>query len=249
MTDRQRVQHSPAYVLHQRPFRDSSLLVDVLSRDYGRMALIARGARSQRTRRRLVLQPFAPLSVSWTARSDLGTLTGAEAAGPPVQLVGDALLSAYYVSELLLVLTERQDPQPQLFVLYEATLTALAESSNSLLATLRQFELRFLEELGYGLILTHDAMNAAPVDPAAYYRIAPDSAPLRVAGPSSQALVFSGAVLHAIAGARFDDTATLRAAQRITSAAIDRCLDGRELNTRKVLRAIHGHRRVEERAS
>ncbi|MEM8982194.1 MAG: DNA repair protein RecO [Pseudomonadota bacterium] len=249
MTDRQRVHNSPAYVLHQRPFRDSSLLVDVLSCEFGRVALVARGARNLRSRRRWVLQPFAPLSVSWSARSELGTLTGAEAAGPPVNLIGDALLSAYYVSELLLVLTERHDPQPRLFDLYETTLRALAEPSVSLLATLRQFELRFLEELGYGLILTHDALTSAPIDPTGYYRVAPDSAPFPVAGPTENALVFPGYALLDIATGAFNADETLRAAQRITSAAIDRCLDGRPLNTRKVLRAIHGHRRIEERAS
>ena len=107
-----RVQQQPAFILHHRPFRDTSQILDVLTRDHGKVAVVARGSRGSKSRLAGVLRPFLPLRVSWVAKSDLGTLTGAEAAGGPANLRGDALLSAYYVNELMLHFLHRHDPQP-----------------------------------------------------------------------------------------------------------------------------------------
>ena len=101
MSTPRRVQQHPAFLLHNRPFRDTSLLLDIFSREHGRFALVARGARSQKSRLKPLLRPFMPLRLSWLLRSDLGTLTGAELDGPPLTLSGDALMSGYYVNELI----------------------------------------------------------------------------------------------------------------------------------------------------
>lgn len=122
----QRVQQQPAWLLHHRPFRDTSRILDLLSRDHGRVAVVARGSRAPRSRLGGILRPFSPLSVSWVSRADLGTLTGAEMDGVPLELSGDALLSAYYVNELLLRLMHRHDPQPDIFDAYARTIAELA---------------------------------------------------------------------------------------------------------------------------
>ena len=126
-----RVQQEPGYILHHRPFRDTSQILDVLTRDHGKVALVARGSRGARSRLAGVLRPFLPLRVSWVARSDLGTLTGAEPAGPPAGLQGDALLAAYYVNELLLHFLHRFDPQPEIFALYADVIRELGSRMTS----------------------------------------------------------------------------------------------------------------------
>ncbi len=114
MNMRVQVMLEPAYVLHHRPYRDSSLILDVLSAAYGRVALVARGARRPKSRLHGVLQPFQPLLASWSLRGEMGTLTAAEArAGGGLR--GRALISGFYVNELLLRLLHRHDPHPQLF--------------------------------------------------------------------------------------------------------------------------------------
>ena len=140
MSNPRRVQQQPAYILHHRPFRDSSQILDVLTRDHGKVAVVARGSRGSKSRLAGVLRPFLPLRVSWVGKSDLGTLTGAEAAGAPSGLRGDALLSAYYVNELILYFLHRYDPQPEIYELYAQAIKALCGASD-VAACLRHFEL------------------------------------------------------------------------------------------------------------
>ncbi|MEE3237110.1 MAG: DNA repair protein RecO, partial [Pseudomonadota bacterium] len=125
MTTSCRVQQEPAWVLHHRPFRDTSRILDVLTRDHGRLAVVARGSRTGRSRLKGILRPFLPLRLSWVIRTDMGTLTGAEMNGAPVSLTGEALMSGYYVNELMLRLVHRHDPQPEIFAIYESTIGAL----------------------------------------------------------------------------------------------------------------------------
>jgi len=115
-----RVSLAPAYVLHQRDWRETSRMVELFSRDYGRMGAVARGARRAQSPWRAILQPFQPLLLSWMGSGDLVTLTGAEAAGETELRFGPALMSAYYMNELLLRLLPRQDAQPELFSQYAA---------------------------------------------------------------------------------------------------------------------------------
>lgn len=232
-----RVHQEPAYVLHHRPFRDSSQIIDLLTRDHGRIAVVARGSRGSRSRLAGVLRPFLPLRVSWMARSDLGTLTGAEAAGPPAGLRGDALLSAYYVNELMLAFLHRDDPQPEVFALYAQTVSDL-NVRDGVAPALRAFEMEFLGLLGYAMNLEHEAGTQTPIEADRYYdyRVEQGPAPVqRAEGP----LVFAGEMLLGIAAQRFDDPAVLGAANRLLRAVIAHHLGGRELKSRKVLRDLH----------
>lgn len=237
MTATRRVQQQPAYVLHHRPFRDTSQLLDVISREYGKVTLVARGSRSAKSKLRGILRPFQPLRLSWFLRSDLGTLTGAEIDSAPLSLSGDALLSAYYVNELVLHFLHRHDPQPEIFDAYAQTIAALGRSEE-LAANLRVFELELLRLLGYALNLDYDANLHEPIDEQGRYEYRVEQGAVSVTR-SEGPMVFSGARLRGIAAARFEDPAVLRDAGRLLREVIRHHLDGRELKSRKVLLELH----------
>lgn len=234
MLGQRRLQQQAAYILHHRPFRDSSQILDVFSRDCGKLAMVARGSRGARSRLKGVLRPFMPLSMSWVIRSDLGTLTGAEVRGAPVSLTGEALLSGYYVNELVMHFLHRHDPQPEIFDAYADTVAALAVAGSNNAAILRLFEMALLRYSGYALNLDHEAGSTDPVDPGHSYEYRMEQGPVRVSrndGP----LVFGGATLAGIAAQRFDDPSVLRAANRLMREVISFHLGGKELKSRKVL--------------
>lgn len=231
MSTVRRVQQQPAYLLHHRPFRDSSLLLDVFSEEYGKLALVARGARSAKSRLKGVLRPFMPLRMSWLLRSDLGTLTGAELDGSPLTLVGDSLLSAYYVNELILHFLHRHDAQPEVFSAYRQTVVRLAAVVDPA-PTLRNFEIELLRLLGYALNLEHESATQQPLKAAASYEYRADQGAVLV-GRETGPMVFSGDLLLGIHEHRFDDTETLRAANRLLRRVIAHHLGGKELKSRK----------------
>ncbi len=170
-----RISLQPAYVLHSRPYRDSSALLEVLTAEYGRVSLVARGARRRKRGGSVnaLLQPFTPLLLSFSGRSELKTITATEAAGRPVPLRGDKLFSALYVNELLVRLLHRHDAHPQLFAQYGSTLAALSESE-SMDDVLRHFELFLLDDLGYGFDLTVDGRSGEPVTAGNWYQFHPE---------------------------------------------------------------------------
>jgi DNA repair protein RecO (recombination protein O) len=237
MSTQRRVLQQPAFILHHRPFRDSSQLLDVFTRDYGKIALVARGSRRSKSRLAGVLRPFLPLRVSWVARTDLGTLTGAEAAGTPAGLRGDAMLSAYYVNELLLHFLHRHDPQTDIYALYEGSIMALVATTD-IAASLRSFEIELLKLLGYALNLEHEFGADQPLrtDLHYEYRMEQGAVPVsRSDGP----MVFSGGALQAINEQRFDDPKVLAGANRLLREVIAYHLGGKELKSRKVLLELH----------
>lgn len=237
MSSQRRVQQQPGYILHRRPFRDSSQILDIVTRDHGKIAVVARGSRGAKSRLAGVLRPFLPLQVSWVAKSDLGTLTGAEAAGAPSGMVGDALLSAYYINELLLNFLHRYDPQPEIYALYTQVIQALA-GTDDVAATLRCFEIEFLSLLGYAVNLDQVAYSHESVVAEQNYEYRIEQGPVAVQRDAGE-MIFSGSCLLAIAEQRFDDPDTLRAANRLLREVIAFHLGGKELKSRKVLIELH----------
>jgi DNA repair protein RecO (recombination protein O) len=237
VNQRSRIASQPGYLLHSRPFRDTSQLIEIVSRDHGRIGLVARGVRSSRSRYRGVLRPFAPLELSWTIAGDLGTLTGVEPAGRLPALAGDALMAGFYVNELVLKLTHRHDAQPDVYAAYEAAVAGLA-SHPDVEFTLRCFELRLLRAIGYGLDLEHDMVTGLPVEDDAWYRVKAAEGVARTTADGPDAALFSGAELRDIAAERLEDPALLKRARRILQTALEHCLEGRELSSRRVMRAM-----------
>ena len=173
-----RVTLQPAYVLHTRPFRESSLLVEVFSRDHGRIGLVARGARGAKSRWKNMLQPFRPLLTTWVQKSDLGTLTGADQVASPPQMQGESLFCGLYANELIMRFLHRSDPHPALFDDYQQLLHILS-AGDPLQAPLRVFEKRLLGASGFGLQLEFEHGSNRPIEPGEWYQYLPDSGPVR----------------------------------------------------------------------
>ena len=236
MIGSQRVQNEPAWLLHHRPFRDSSQILDILSRNHGRLAVVAKGSRGAKSKLRGILRPFLPLQLSWVIRTDLGTLTGAEMDAAPISLTGDALLSGYYVNELILNLLHRHDPQPEIFAAYGKTIERLAGNQDVALY-LRQFEIELLRVLGYALNLDHDTESQEPLRSQQHYEYRVEQGPVPVSGREGP-MIFTGAELDAIRNQQFAEAAVLKNAGSLLRNVIAYHLDGKELKSRKVLREI-----------
>jgi DNA repair protein RecO (recombination protein O) len=237
-----RVELARGYLLHQRPWRDSSLILELFSAEHGRLCAFARAARGPRTRFS-GLQLFRPLLLSWSGRGVAPSLTAAESDGvAPASLPPQSLLSAWYLNELLLKLTVPHDPQPELYEQYALTLARL-RAGDALESVLRQFELRLLELLGFGVELDRECGSGRAVQADAYYHFAPG---VGVHQLGSDALTsathgeaLSGRLLLMLAAGELpEDAQGQRETRSLLRAALDHCLEGRELRTRTVARAV-----------
>ncbi|NIR62124.1 MAG: DNA repair protein RecO [Gammaproteobacteria bacterium] len=229
VNESRRVALQPAYVLHQRPFRNTSLLLELLTPGHGRVGLVARGVRTQRSRLRPLLQAFRPLLVSWSGRGELGTLTGVEGAERAPSLQGRALLAGFYLNELLVRLLGRHDPHADLFTAYHDALQALAGSWGE--AALRIFEKRLLQALGYGLVLEHEVERGRALEPEALYCYRLEHGPVP-AKAGEAGLTVHGATLLALARERLESARALREAKALTRAALGLYLGDRPLKSR-----------------
>jgi len=257
MSVARRVSLEPAYLLHHYAWRDTSRIVELLTRTHGRVALIARAARQARSATGSALRPFARLLVSWNAKGDLGYLTSAEriilsspaAAGEVARsageshgsLAGDRLMSGFYANELLIKLLQRADPHAGLFDAYATMLDDLHRTDADPARALRIFEKRLLEELGWGLNLESEATSGRPLEATRSYRYGLESGAEPVDGVAEGILIFFGTSLLSLAHERLHDARSLADARRLLRAALDRLLDGRALRTREVLHEMRLH--------
>lgn len=225
---------APAYVLHGRAYRETSMLLEVFSWEHGRVGLVARGARAGRSRLRGVLRPFLPLLVSWSGRGELGTLTGAEPDGQ-VRLAGGAMLAGgFYLNELLMRLLARNDPHPELFRVYDRTLESLAEPGLAEPA-LRVFEKRLLAELGYALVLERE-VDGSPVRAEGLYHYHLEEGPVAVTRIHGEMLGIHGESLLCLAREQLAGRRALAEVKRLNRAALGRYLGGRPLRSRDLWR-------------
>ena len=223
----------PACILHRREYGDTSLLVEVWSPELGRLPAIAKGARSGKSGRAALLQPFQPLWVGLTGRGEVRTLTRVEAAGPALLSGGKVLYAGFYLNELLLRLIPREDPQPRLFDHYLEALEGLAGGMD-MAACLRTFELRLLRVLGYAPLLERDTAGS-PIQAAAFYGYDPQRGPLPA--PTS-GLRIEGATLLALAADQPLKGARARQARDLMRLILDTHLGGRPLRSRELLREM-----------
>ena len=230
-----RIDLTPGYVLHHRPWRDTSRILEVLTREHGRLTLFARGVRGPHARLAAVLQPFQPLLLSFSGRGEAAQLTGAERAEHCAALPADCLLAAFYLNELLLKLTTRHDPLPALFDHYHGTLERLRTGA-ALEPVLRVFEKRLLELLGYGLDLATEALSGRPIRPQQFYHFRPSAGLVAAGGAHGGAL--RGDSLLALAAEQPAGERALEDARHLLKAALAACLEGRPLATRAVAKAM-----------
>ena len=166
-----RVKLQPAFVLHSRPYRDSSQILDVLTAEHGRLSVVAKGSRRRRRggHTGAILQPFLPLLLSFTGRAEMRTLTAVETAGRARTPPGPRLFSAFYLNELLVRLLHKHDPHPVLFLAYGDALSELCDA-HGMDEVLRRFELTLLRELGFGFDLAVDGDSGEVLEADKWYR-------------------------------------------------------------------------------
>ncbi len=232
---RRQIQLTPGYILHHRPYRDTSRILEVLTREHGRLSLFARGVRGPKAKLASILQPFQLLLFSWNGRGEAAQLTAAESAEAAPPLPPACLMAAFYLNELLMKLTTRHDPLPLLFDTYHETLEGL-RAGESLEPRLRVFEKRLLEALGYGLDLSSEAQSGKRIEPGGYYHFRPEQGLVAAAADATSAL--AGASLIGLASEHLVGARELEDAKRLLQAALAQCLEGRPLTTRLVARAV-----------
>lgn len=239
MNLRSKVDGQPAYVLHTYPFRETSLIVEVFSRDFGRMALLARGARRPRSAIRGLLMAFQPLEIAWAGKGEVLTLMKAEWQGGQPLLAGEALFCGYYLNELLMHLLPREDPHERLFERYAEMLARLAVDPQGRVreADLRRFEKALLQELGYGLTLNHDS-DGAPLVPDAHYTYRMEQGPVRLEHEAGAAQVVSGKTLLDLEADDFSDPRSRQEAKALMRTLMAYYLAGKELETRKIFKEL-----------
>jgi DNA repair protein RecO (recombination protein O) len=256
-----------AYVLHTYAYRETSLILQVFSENHGRMGVVAKGARRPKSASRSLLVPFQPLLLSWFGRAELKTLKNSEAAAPATPLAGESLMSAFYLNELLLKLTSREDPHEELFKAYDRAICELRElsrivtpakagvrseiGSRAIAATaapgmtavepiLRRFELALLQELGYAVEMTREAGQGPPIAAEREYFYVVERGPVAAgegAAPSN-AVKLRGRTLLDLDAGRLDDPATAAQAKQLMRLLINHSLNGQQLATRALVRDL-----------
>ena len=238
MSSDARINNEPGFILHTYPFKETSVVAEVLTRSHGRMALIARGARRPASALRGLMQPFTPLLVSWFGKSELKTLHAAEWQGGLMAPQGRALMCGFYLNELLLRLLARGDAHELLYDRYVDTLEQLAGEacSTDYERILRRFEKNLLSEIGYGATFDVDADDGTPIEPAVRYVFQPERGALRARGQPGCPV--SGQTLIDLAAGHFERPATLVEAKSLMRALINHTLGTKPLYTRQLLREL-----------
>ena len=234
---KRRADHQAGFVLHTYAYKESSLIVEAFTRSFGRISLLARGARRPRSAMRGLLLSFHPLRLGWTGSTELSTLVSAEWAGALHPLEGRGLMCGFYLNELVLRLLPRDDPHEALFDAYWAALSGLSQATSQS-AVLRAFEKRLLAELGYAPLLECEAASGAPIEPSGRYVYEPDRGPVRTRGANNGNLVVSGQTLLDLAADQYDRPETRDEARMLLRVLIGQRLHGQTLHTRAVLREL-----------
>jgi len=226
-----------AYILHKRPYRETSQIIEVFCRDHGRVCLMSKGSRGARSRVASLLQPFLPLQLGWQGRGEMPTLRDVDAAGPrPPRLGGRELMSAFYINELIVRLLHRHEVHEALFDDYQATLYAL-QMPSAIEPVLRGFEKKLLRHLGFGLNLERDADSGEAVRADAFYAYHFEHGPVLCAAEASGPCpVVAGDSLLAFAGDALQNDRHLADIKRLMRYLIHHHLGGRKLKSRELFR-------------
>lgn len=226
-------------MLHTYAYRETSLIVETFTQNFGRVAMVARGAKRPRSELRGVLQGFQPLLLGWWGQQELKTLHKAEWRGGMPLPTGSALMCGFYINELLLKLLAREDPHPALYAEYENALHELASGAEQA-RVLRRFEVRLLAELGYALPLVREADTGRAIDPSARYHYAFDRGPFAAQdAPRDRALpLVRGATLLALSDHRYPDAETAAEAKRLMREVLDHYLEQKGVESRRMVQDL-----------
>ncbi len=230
-----RVNQQAAYVLHTRPYSESSLIVEIFSATYGRFVVLAKGARRVKSRVRGLLQPFQPLMVSWSGKGEMPTLTQVELNGRYQWLDYKSRVCGFYANELMMKMLQRRDPHQQLFQDYDVLMQCLSVNSKRELA-LRRFEKALLQETGYALILDHETEKQQPLLDDRLYRYIPESGPVYdPRGIKDSPLVVLGIVLNSIDSDDYTDDWIMHDAKQFMRRILQIMMGNKPLRSRDLL--------------
>lgn len=232
------VEAQAAYVLHTRPYRETSLLVDFFTLEQGKVSAVVKGARSPRSRMRAMMQPFTPLQINWRGRNELKSLLQAEAVAAPIMLRGTALMCGLYVNELLERLLQPADPHPELYVYYQYVLNALLDGEDIELA-LRTFEQQLLQQLGYQFDVSH-----CQAQQIYRYDAAEGFVPVARLNDSIRPYCFTGSQLRGVVAEQYQQPEIRRAAKRLIRLALEAQLGSKPLRSRELLQKYSGGNRT-----
>jgi DNA repair protein RecO (recombination protein O) len=237
MVEQRRILGEPTYLLHQRAYSETSLLLEIFSRHHGRIALIAKGVKTKKSKTRGILTPFQSLVVSWSGKGEVKTMTSAESLTLRKAIQGERLFCGYYINELVLRVLHRGEPYETLYDAYENALDGLVREQD-LERTLRIFEKRLLQELGYGLHLFTDIDTGAPIEAGIKYRYVLEVGPVIDNGNEHRGIVLHGESLNALHCEENFTELHRRELKQLTRAAIDQLLEGRPLHSRELFNRV-----------
>jgi DNA repair protein RecO (recombination protein O) len=225
----------PCFILHQRAFRETSVILDVFSSGHGRVSVVARGAKRGKNSQSILLQPGRKLNLAWAMRTEMGTLVTVELAGLAGSPVGSRLFCCFYMNELLIRMLHKHESHPELFHKYEDALIQL-QGNAAEDRVLRIFEKHLLKTLGYGLVLDHDVSSGQAIDPEAAYYYQLDSGP-QLDKPQDAHVPVSGRTLLALDNEQAWDKQIAREAKQLFRAILDGYTGDRPLASRELYRS------------
>ncbi len=229
--------NQPVYVLHTYPFKETSLVVELFSQQFGRIAAVAKGARRPHSAMRGMLQSFQMLDGTWSGKNELKTLHSLDWSAGLTLIKGEALMCGFYMNELLLRLLPREDAHESLFTYYKATLKTLAADEN-LAITLRRFELKLLQEMGYAVPLLQDE-NGVKIEADKSYRYEAEYGACELSA-TKNGVQLSGKTLLDIAQDDYADVITQSQSKQLMRCLLAYYLGDKPLHTRQLLIDLQG---------
>lgn len=241
-----RVNQQSAFIVHTRPYTETSLIVEVFSHDYGRLGLLSKGARNPKNHKRGILQPFQPLLLNWIGKGELPILSSVEQGKNLLYFDYKSRVCGFYINELIFKLLQRRDPHPELYVAYSELMQTLNDCSlknKERELALRLFEKKLLTEIGYGLILDRDVDQGELINPELVYRYVPERGPevyrsdihKTASSTASSPLIVSGMVLHCIDRNQYPSEQIMQQAKQFMRYILQTLLDGKIIYSRRLL--------------
>lgn len=233
-----KIELSPSFILHRRLYRETSLLLDVFSREHGRISLVANGVRKKGSNKSELLQIHQPLLLTWSGKGELMNLVAVEADGMAYRLAGNWLIAGFYINELIIRLLHLHEAHPELFDIYRQTLESLSNHEMGEQVILRVFEKRLMESVGYGMSIVHEAGSVKDIDPGIiYYYQAENGASSSVPAMGDYVKV-SGNALISLANESFETQEVLTEIKKLMRYVLNKHLDGKQLASRNLYKSF-----------
>ena len=229
-----RVDRHPCYILHQRPYRETSAILEVLSMEHGRFSLVAKGIKRKKSKYAGIVRLYQRLQLGWQGKGELKNLIFAEPDGLNISLTGNSLIAAFYLNELVIKLLHRHESHTELFSAYDKAIYNLFDGNIDIQVILRIFEKKFLEGIGYGLIFDHDVNENIPIDNEKTYYYQADNGPQLKKPGNSDYIKVSGKTLTELDNEIINASQNLLEAKHLMRYIISKHLNGSPMLSRNI---------------